>query len=49
MPVTMNDNGVMLVSGCTPRLFVMVMDNTADPYKFMMEVVESPRYECIVA
>ena len=48
-PVTMNEQGVALVSGCTPRLFSMVASGNIDPYSFMMEVVESERYEKIVA
>lgn len=48
-PVTINDRGVALVSGCTPRLFSMVASGNIDPYSFMMEVVDSERYEKIVA
>ena len=48
-PVTRNAQGVALVSGCTPRLFEMVASGTMNPYAFMLEVVESERYEKIVA
>ena len=48
-PVKMNDQGVALVSGCTPRLFSMIASGTMNPYVFMMEVVESERYAQIVA
>ena len=48
-PVTMNEEGVMLVSGCTPRLFSMVASDAASPYALMLEILESPRYEKIVA
>ena len=48
-PVTMNEQGVALVSGCTPRLFEMVAGGTVNPYAFMLEVVESERYAKIVA
>ena len=48
-PVKMNDQGVALVSGCTPRLFSMIASGTMNPYVFMMEVVESERYAKIVA
>ena len=48
-PVTMNEQGVALVSGCTPRLFSMVASGNIDPYRFMMEVVGSARYEKIAA
>ena len=48
-PVTMNEEGVMLVSGCTPRIFSMVASDAVSPYALMLEVLESPRYEKIVA
>ena len=48
-PVTKNEQGVALVSGCTPRLFGMVASGTMNPYAFMLEVVESERYAKIVA
>ena len=48
-PVTMNEQGVALVSGCTPRLFSMVAGGRIDPYSVMMDVIGSERYEKIVA
>ena len=48
-PVTKNEQGVALVSGCTPRLFSMIAGGTMNPYAFMLEVVESERYAKIVA
>ena len=48
-PVTMNEQGVALVSGCTPRLFSMVAGGIVNPYAFMMEVLGSERYAGIVA
>ena len=48
-PVTMNEQGVALVSGCTPRLFKMVASGTMNPWAFMLEVVESERYAKIAA
>ena len=48
-PVTKNEQGVTLVSGCTPRLFEMVASGTMNPYTFMLEVVESERYSKIEA
>ena len=48
-PVTKNEQGVALVSGCTPRLFSMVASGTMNPYAFMLEVIESERYAKIVA
>ena len=48
-PVTVNDRGVALVSGCTPRIFSMVMEGEMDPYGFMMSVIGSERYAPIAA
>lgn len=48
-PITKNERGVALVSGCTPRLFEMVASGNMNPYAFMLEVVESERYAKIVA
>ena len=43
-PVTQNEAGVYLVSGVTPKIFELVVSDTLNPYQFMLEVVESPRY-----
>jgi hypothetical protein len=48
-PVTMNEQGVALVSGCTPRLFEMAASGTVNPYAFMLEVIDSVRYAKIAA
>lgn len=48
-PVTKNEQGVALVSGCTPRLFSMAMSGNLNPLAFMLEVIESERYAKIVA
>ena len=48
-PVTVNEQGVALVSGCTPRLFSMVAGGNLNPYAFMLEVIQSERYAGIVA
>lgn len=48
-PVTKNEAGVALVSGCTPRLFSMVAGGVASPYAVMMEIIESERYDLISA
>lgn len=48
-PVTKNEQGVALVSGCTPRLFSMVASGELSPYAVMMDVVESERYAKISA
>lgn len=49
IPATMNDKGVVLVSGCTPRIFEMTLSGEYDPYEFMMKVICSGRYERIAA
>lgn len=48
-PVTKNEQGVALVSGCTPRLFEMAASGTMNLYAFMLEVIESERYAKIAA
>ncbi len=48
-PVTVNDRGVALVSGCSPRIFSMVMDGELEPYGFMLSVIGSERYAPIAA
>lgn len=48
-PVTMNEQGVALVSGCSPVIFNMLKSDDFDPYSFMMEVVSSERYSPIAA
>ena len=48
-PVTKNDTGVVLVSGCTPKLFSMVASGEMNPLVFMMDVIGGERYAKIVA
>lgn len=48
-PVTMNEQGVALISGATPRIFSMVAGGNLSPYTFMMDILESERYARIVA
>ena len=43
-PVSKNEQGVVLVSGCSPRIFSMAMSEDVNPYTFMMEVINSARY-----
>ena len=45
----MNEQGVALVSGCTPRLFEMVLGGNLSPYAYMLEVLNAPRYRDIAA
>ena len=49
LPVTQNEQGVTLVSGCNARLFEQILADNTNPYTYMMEIVESKRYEQIVA
>ncbi len=48
-PVTKNEQGVALVSGCTPKIFSMVAGGIASPYAVMMDIVTSSRYAPISA
>ncbi len=48
-PVTKNEQGAVLVSGCSPQIFSMLSKNMLDPYTFMMDVLHSERYEKIAA
>ena len=48
-PVTVNDRGVALVSGCNPRIFQMLKAGILSPYAFMMDVLGSERYAVIAA
>lgn len=49
LPVTKNEQGVALVSGCSPHIFSMLSKDMLDPYSFMMDVLYSERYERIAA
>lgn len=49
IPVKMNEQGVMLVSGTSPRIFQMIENKQFSPYMFMMEVLNSERYRDIAA
>ncbi len=51
-PVTQNEQGAFLVSGCTPRLFSSVASgdfSALTPAQLMLEVLLTERYEKIVA
>mgnify|MGYP000971711596 CR=1 FL=1 len=48
-PVTLNEQGVVLVSGCTPRIFEMVTKGEFSPYQYMMDILNSKRYQNITA
>ena len=48
-PVKMNQQGVALVSGCTPRLFEMLAGGNLSPYGCMLDILRRDRYRNIVA
>ena len=48
-PVKMNEQGVMLVSGCSPSVFSMVVEDRITPYEYMEKVLASERYAAIQA
>ena len=48
-PVTVNDRGVALVSGCSPRIFSMAMQGELDPWSFMLSIINTERYAPIAA
>lgn len=48
-PVKMNEQGVALVSGCTPRIFSQVMNGEMEPYQNMLNILMSERYAVIAA
>ena len=48
-PVTKNEQGVALISGCTPMIFSLLRRDLIDPYAVMMDVLCSERYRDIAA
>ncbi len=48
-PVTLNEQGVALVSGVSPRVFAMIKSGNLSPLSYMLEVLNSERYEKIKA
>ena len=48
-PVKMNEAGVALISGVTPRLFQMAAGKAISPFRMMLEILESERYAVIAA
>lgn len=47
-PITTDDNGTVLVSGCSPVIFEHVLQNEAlNAYDLFLEVVNKPRYDTI--
>ena len=48
-PVTMNEQGVALVSGVSPRIFSMIKSHNLSPLAYMLEILNSERYAVIKA
>ena len=48
-PVRKNERGVTLVSGCTPRIFSMLLEGRLNPYEYMIETLNSERYRDFTA
>lgn len=48
-PVSQNEQGVALVSGCTPRLFNMIASGRLSPLEYMMDILRAERYAPIAA
>jgi len=48
-PVTMNEKGVVLVSGASPRVFAMIRSGNMSPYAFMTDTLGAARYAEISA
>ena len=48
-PVTQNEQGVALVSGCTPRIFSMLKSGILSPLGYMLEILSAERYAKIAA
>ena len=48
-PVSMNEQGVILISGCTPRIFSMAASGKFDPVLLMKEVLLGERYAPVCA
>lgn len=49
VPVRMHETGTALISGCSPRLFSMVMDGELSPYRYMLSVLGNERYRPVAA
>lgn len=48
-PVTKNEQGVALISGCSPQVFSMFKEGAFDPLSFMLSVLNSERYVAVAA
>lgn len=48
VPATMDDNGVIMVSGYSPSVMKYILENeSTTPYEFMLTVLNNPRYNII--
>lgn len=47
-PVTMNEQGIALVSGASPRVFSMLAADNLSPFALMMDTLGKERYAKIV-
>ena len=47
VPVTMNDSGNILLSGCSPSCLKIALSGECDMYKIMLDIINQPRYEKI--
>ena len=48
-PVTQNEQGVALVSGCSPRIFNMISGGVLTPLGYMLDILGAERYAKIAA
>ena len=48
-PVTQNEQGVALVSGCSPRIFNMLKSGILSPLGYMLDILGTERYAKIAA
>ena len=48
-PVTKNEQGAVLISGCSPSVFARVIKGETDPYTYMLEVLMQERYARVSA
>ena len=49
VPIKQNEVGVGLVSGCSPRIFSMALNDDMNPYTYMMSILNNERYQNIIA
>ena len=47
-PVTINDKGVVLISGCSPVVLKYALGQVTTPMQMVLNITESERYNNIV-